>query len=148
MTDINWRQVVVGGLVAGLVANACDFAITTYFMAAEFSSMLARLNVDGTVSQAWIPVFAAADFVWGLLLVFTYAAIRPRFGPGARTAIIGGVMLWLVIAIFEVLLLAMGLHTLQSYLKGCALYLIAALVSSISGARFYNETIHARASAA
>src|SRR5574341_2130135 len=139
MTHINWRQVVVGGLVAGLVANAFDFAITTYLMAPEFASMLARLNVDGAASRAWIPVFAAADFVWGLLLIFTYAAIRPRFGPGPRTVIIGGFMLWLVIAIFEVLLLAIGLHTPQSYLKGCALYLVAALVSSIIGARLYNE---------
>ena len=139
MTGINWRRVVLGGLVAGLVANAFDFAITTYFLKTEFTSMLARLNVDEAATQVWIPVFAAADFVWGILLVFTYAAIRPRFGPGPKTALVGGFMSWLVLAIFSILLMAMGLHTPSSYLKSSALYLVAALVSSVAGAALYKE---------
>jgi hypothetical protein len=139
MHGINLRRVMLGGLVAGLVANAFDFLITSFLMADEFSSMLARLNVDDTATRAWIPVFAAADLVWGILLVFTYAAIRPRFGPGAGTAVIGGVLLWCAVAIFGVLLLAMGLHTLGSYTKSSGLYLVAAIGSSLAGAALYRE---------
>ena len=139
MYGINIRRVIIGGLVAGLVANAFDFVITRYFMATEFASMMARLNVDTAVVESWVWIFAVADFVWGLLLVFTYAAIRPRFGPGAKTAFISGIMLWLVVAIFAVLLMALGLHTPQSYLKSSALYLVAALVSSLVGAKLYKE---------
>jgi hypothetical protein len=139
VSGINLRRVILGGVVAGLVANAFDFAITTYLMAPEFDSMLARLNVDEAAMQSWIPVFAIADFVWGFLLVFAYAAIRPRFGAGARTAVISGLMLWLVIAIFALLLMAMGLHSLQSYLKSSALYLVSAIASSMAGAAFYKE---------
>ena len=139
MNGINTRRLILGGLVAGLVANAFDFVITSYLMAAEFESMLTRLSVGEEAVQSWIPVFAIADFIWGFLLVFTYAAIRPRFGPGARTAVISGIMLWLVVAIFAVLLLAMGLHTPQSYLESCALYLVSAVVSSLAGAALYKE---------
>ena len=139
MHGINMRRVILGGLVAGLVANAFDFLITSLLMADEFSSMLARLNVDDTAARAWIPVFAAADLVWGIVLVFTYAAIRPRFGPGAGTAVIGGVLLWCAVAIFGVLLLAMGLHTLGSYAKSSGLYLVAAIGSSLAGAALYRE---------
>jgi hypothetical protein len=131
--------VILGGFVAGLVANAFDFAITTYLMAPEFDAMLARLNVDEAAMQSWIPVFAIADFVWGFLLVFTYAAVRPRFGLGAGTAVISGIMLWIVIAIFALLLMAMGLHSLQSYLKSSALYLVSAIASSVAGAALYKE---------
>src|SRR5262245_30483796 len=88
MSGINTRRVILGGLVAGLVANAFDFVITNYLLAAEFNSMLARLSVDSAATRGWIGVFAAADFAWGFLLVFTYAAIRPRFGPGPRTAVL------------------------------------------------------------
>ena len=139
MTAINWRRVVLAGLVAGLVANAFDFLITAYLMATEFASMQARLGVTKEAAKAWIPVFAVADFVWGILLVFTYAAIRPRFDPGPRTAVIGGIMLWLVIVIFALVLLALGLHTPQTFLKSSAFYLVSAVVSSVVGAALYKE---------
>ncbi len=140
MSGINVRRVILGGFVAGLVANAFDFVITSYLMATEFAAMLARLNVSESAVQSWIWVFAAADFVWGFLLVFTYASIRPRFGPGPKTAIVAGVLLWLAFAIAVLILMAIGLHTLQSYLKSSALYLISALVSSMVGAALYKES--------
>jgi hypothetical protein len=44
-------------IVAGLVANAFDFVITSYLMATEFDAVLARLNMDASAVQSWIPVF-------------------------------------------------------------------------------------------
>jgi hypothetical protein len=139
MAGINARRVILGGLIAGLVANIFDYGITTLVMAEEFSEMLAKVNVSETASRSWVPVFAAADFLWGFLLVFTYAAIRPRFGPGWRTAAVGAFILWLSLALALVILLALGLHTPQSYFKSAALYLVSALVSSIAGAAMYQE---------
>ena len=139
MSGINARRVILGGLVAGLVTNLFDFVITTYLMATEFNGMLARLNVSEAAAQSWIPVFAVADFLWGFLLVFTYAAIRPRFGPGPRTAVIGAVILWIGLALALVILMALGLHTPQSYGKSAALYLVSAVVSSTAGAALYKE---------
>ena len=136
---INILRVILGGLVAGVVANVFDFVITTQLMATEFDSMLARLNLARTATDQWIGVFATADFIWGFLLVFTYAAIRPRFGPGPKTALIAGSMLWLVVLIFGVLLLAMTLHTPMSYLKSSAFYLVSAWASSLAGAALYKE---------
>jgi hypothetical protein len=139
MPGIKVRRVIVGGLVAGLLANGFDFAITTYLMATEFAGMMTRLNIGREPSQAWIWAFAAMDFLWGLLLVFTYAAIRPRFGPGPKTAIISGTILWLAFAIAAVVMLALGLHTLQSYTKSATLYLVSAIVCSLVGAALYRE---------
>ena len=139
MSGINLRRVLLGGLVAGLVANAFDFVITTYLMAAEFNGMLAKLNVNEAAMQSWIPVFGAADFLWGFLLVFTYAAIRPRFGPGPRSAVIGALILWLALVIALLILMALGLHTPSSYFKSAALYLVSAIASSVAGAALYQE---------
>jgi hypothetical protein len=136
---LNIRRIILGGFAAGLVSNGFDFVITQIFMANEFASILTRLNVDEAAAQAWIPLFALADFVWGFLLVFTYAAIRPRFGPGPKTAIIGATMIWLALAISVLILVAIGLHTPQSYLKSAALYLISAITSSLVGAALYRE---------
>ena len=139
MSGINIRRLILGGFVAGLVANVFDFVITSYLMATEFAAMLARLGVDASAARSWIWVFAVADFIWGFLLVFTYAAIRPRFGPGPRTAIVSGVVLWLAFAIALLVLMAIELHTPQSYLKSSALYLLSAIVSSVAGAALYKE---------
>ncbi|UCC73419.1 MAG: hypothetical protein JSV86_02315 [Gemmatimonadota bacterium] len=40
----------------------------------------------------------AVRFGFGLITVFTYAAIRPRFGPGLRTAIIAACIIWVAAA--------------------------------------------------
>ena len=84
--------------------------------------MLARLGVSESAVQSWIRVFAAADFMWGFLLVFTYAAIRPRFGPGPKTAIISWHHAVAGIRDRGADLMAIGLHTLESYRKSSALY--------------------------
>lgn len=138
MSGINGRRLIVGGLAAGLLANGFDFVITTYLMAAEFAEMTSRLNL-GEPAPTWIGIFAAADFLWGFLLVFAYAAIRPRFGPGPRTALISGTMLWLAVAITMLILVALGLHTPLSYAKSAALYLVSALACSLLGATLYQE---------
>ena len=139
MSAINLRSVMVGGIVAGLVANAFDFVITSYLMAEQFAAMLARLNVGEDAMRSWVWVFAIADCAWGVLLVFTYAAIRPRFGPGPHTAIIGAVILWLALAIGVLILMAVGLHTPRSYAMSAALYLVSALAASVAGASLYRE---------
>jgi hypothetical protein len=108
-------------------------------MAAEFDAGLSRLGVSDADAQSWIAVFAIADFIWGFLLVFTYAAIRPRFGPGPTTAVIGAVVLWLAFAIAVLVLMAMSLHTVASYAKSTGLYLLSAIVSSVAGASLYKE---------
>ena len=51
MTEINLRRVILGGLVAGLVANLFDFVITSYVLEADLAAMAARLNLSP--SNAW-----------------------------------------------------------------------------------------------
>jgi hypothetical protein len=140
MAGINVRRVIVGGLVAGVVANVFDFVIASYLIKADLDAMGARLHLSA--SDAWpsaIGIFIGTDLVWGVLLVFTYAAIRPRFGPGPKTAILSGILPWVAIAILTLQLSAVGIRTLPSYLKAAALYLISAIVTGLVGAMLYKE---------
>lgn len=139
MGGINFSRVVVGGLVAGVVANALDFVIQTYLMTKEMTDMAQRLNLSAATMESSMTTWIIVDFVWGLLLVFTYAAIRPRFGPGPRTAVIGGLMLWLAVSAVFAGLTAMGLYTQQAYIKSSVLMLVSTLVPSLVGAALYKE---------
>jgi hypothetical protein len=80
------------------------------------------------------------DFIWGFLLVFTYAALRPRFGPGPKTAVIGAILPWIAISLLEAQISAMGVVTPLYYVKGAALYLVSAILASLVGAALYKET--------
>ncbi len=139
MSRINLGRVLIGGLVAGVVANVFDFVFNTYLLVDESADMASRLNLNSARVQASLTTWIVVDFVWGLLLVFTYAAIRPRFGPGPKTAAIGGITIWLAVTVTFAGLMSMGVFTQAAYLKSSVLYLVSAIAASLAGAALYKE---------
>jgi hypothetical protein len=139
MSRINTGRVVLGGLVAGVVANALDYVINAYLMAEEGADMAQRLNLSQDVMQTSQYVWAGVDMIWGLLLVFAYAAFRPRFGPGPKTATVSGFTLWFAVCIMFGGLMSMGIFTLPGFIKYSGLTLVSALAASLAGAAIYQE---------
>lgn len=139
MGRINTGRVVLGGLVAGVVANALDFVINEYLMKEEGADMAQRLNLSEATLQSSVMTWIVVDFIWGLLLVFAYAAFRPRFGPGPKTAIVSGVTLWFAVCIMFGGLMSMGIFTLPGFIKYSALTLVSSLSASLAGAAIYRE---------
>ena len=82
MGRINVSRLLIGGLAAGVVANALDYVINAYLMQAEGEDMMVRLNLSAEVVRSSATAWVIVDLIYGLLLVFVYAAMRPRFGPG------------------------------------------------------------------
>ena len=82
MASINTRGVVVGGLVAGLIINVSEYILNEPVLGARMVDALTAHNLPPVGGNA-IAVFVILGFVLGLVLVWLYAAIRPRFG--ART---------------------------------------------------------------
>ena len=136
---MNIGRVLLGGLIAGVVANAGDYVINMYLMEEEATAMVQRLNLSAAAVQGSLATWIVVDLIWGLLLVFTYAGFRPRFGPGPRTALIAGVTIWLAVCVVFAGLMSMGIYTQQAYLKSSALTLVNTLVASLAGAYFYRE---------
>lgn len=136
---MNIGRVILGGLIAGVVANAGDYVINMYLMEEEATAMVQRLNLSAAAVQGSLTTWIVVDVIWGLLLVFTYAGFRPRFGPGPRTALIAGVTIWLAVCAVFAGLMSMGIYTQQAYLKSSALTLVNTLVASLAGAYFYRE---------
>ncbi len=141
MTGINTGKVIVGGLVAGLVANVIDMATNFTILMDDMKAMVDRLHLDPSLmtSPAGIATWIAVDFVFGMLLVFTYAAMRPRFGPGPKTALIAGLTLYIGVTAVLSGFAMMGIFTTGAFVKGSACALISTLVSSVAGAAVYKE---------
>src|SRR5437016_9561106 len=82
---INTKKVLLGGIAAGVVLNVIDFVTNTYILAAQMKAAADAFKPglsDRMMTGSAITSYIVMDFVLGVLLVWTYAAIRPRFGPG------------------------------------------------------------------
>ena len=139
MPRINILRVLIGGLVAGIVANALDYVINTYLLATEMTEMVQRLNLRADVVENSMWTWIGFDFVYGLLVVFTYAAMRPRFGPGPKTALIAGMCFWVGFTGLFAGLTSMGLYTHPAFIKSAAFSLASSLVPALVGGAIYTE---------
>ena len=139
MPRINVARLVLGGFVAGAVANTLDYVINSFLMVEEMNDMAQRLSLSQDKVAASLWTWIAVDFLWGFLLVWVYVGIRPRFGPGPKTAVISGVTLWLTVCVIFAGLTSMGIYTQQAYIKGSALMLASAIAASLAGSAVYKE---------
>lgn len=79
------------------------------------------------------------DFILGILTVWAYAAIRPRFGPGPRTALTAAFAIWLAAHVAYASYAFMGLYPWSLILASSVGGLVAALVGGYVEARLYRE---------
>ena len=139
MGGINLVRVLIGGIVAGVVANAGDYLIQEVILAEDGAQLMQRLNLDPARVEASFTTWIVADFFYGILMVFAYAAMRPRFGPGPRTAVISALTLYLAITVVLMGFMSMGMFAQDAFLRSAALQLVVALAASLSGAAVYKE---------
>jgi len=138
---INVPKVIVGGLVAGVVANVCDTVWGFTVMQPDMMEMAKKFGMSEAdmASVSGMLPWILVDFVIGLVIVWNYAAIRPRFGPGPRTAVVA--MLPPFIGITAVLygFTSMGMMTSGAFVKGTLTSLVSGVLASLAGAFFYKE---------
>ena len=138
---INTGKVISGGLLTGFVYNVFDMLWNFTVLQADGLAMAARLNLNPAVVTdisyqiPWIVV----DFVFGLLTIFIYAGFRPRFGPGPKTAVIAGFVLWVALTSLYCGFASMGLFTESMAIKGSLLGIVNVVIGSIAGAWAYTE---------
>lgn len=92
MGNINMARVILGGLVAGLVINIGEFLLNGMVLADQMKNFMTQHNF--TEPKNFIAIAVALTFVLGIVIVLGYACIRPRLGPGVKTAIIAGLFAW------------------------------------------------------
>jgi hypothetical protein len=90
---INVGRWLAGGIVAGIIVWLLEGVGAMLYMSDVESALEAHgLAMDMSVGMGLITV--VISLLVGLTLVFFYAAARPHFGPGPKTAIIVAVALW------------------------------------------------------
>jgi len=138
MTKINWGRVLLGGVVAGIVMNVIEYVFHTYVIAAQETEVMKALNAH--MMNGAIPVFLALGFVTGIVTIWLYAAARPRYGAGAKTAVLIAIAVWIIAyAIPNIGVAFEGLYPLRLMCEGLVVGLVEAIVATVAGAALYKE---------
>lgn len=139
MEKINIPRVIAGGLIAGLVMNTSEFLLNAVVMAREVEAAMQSLNrtAAGGSEIAWL---VALTFLVGVATVWLYAAIRPRFGAGVKTALAAGLTVWALAYLYSAAVgSALGLFPARLYLIGAAWEMVATLAAAVAGCAIYKE---------
>jgi len=95
---MNLGAIVKGGILAGVLINFSEFVLNVIVFPVP-------AEAGGSM-----PFWVLYAFVLGMFVSYLYALARPRWGPGPKTAISAGVLVWTLHALLPAAGLAnMGL---------------------------------------
>jgi len=139
---INTQKVVVGGLAAGVVMNVVGYVGFGMLLGARFTAEMdavvpglsAKMNTGANMG-----VGIASQFVIGLLLAWLYAAMRPRFGAGMKTAVYAALVIWLCGDVFYLDNWQSGMMSMTSYVYAACMMLVGLIAAGAVAGMLYKE---------
>ena len=139
---INVSRVLIGGLAAGVIMNVSGFVVQGMLlgkrMEAEMIAAAPSLQGKGMEPSTMV-ARVLTQFVVGILLVWLYAAMRPRFGPGMKTASYAALVVWLCGFLFYLDWLYLDLMSSGMYAIVSVVMLITLLIAAGVGGWLYKE---------
>jgi hypothetical protein len=139
---INTGRVVAGGLVAGIVMNVSGFVVQGMLlgkrMEEEMVAVAPTLQGKG-MDAGSMTGRVLTQFAVGVLLVWLYAAMRPRFGAGPKTAMYAAFVIWLCGFLFYLDWLYLGMMSTGLYAIVSIAMAVTLAVAAWVGGMLYKE---------
>ncbi len=128
----------LGGVVAGLLSNVLGITGAALLFRRHAEELQHRMGVTPGPEAALLHI--TMRLLMGLGLVWLYAAVRPRFGPGPKTAAGVGAFLWLFSLGFAMAATApYKLHPPEFMAQFLAWGFVEVQVVAYVGCRLYRE---------
>jgi len=140
MAGINVGRVIGGGLLAGVVMNVVDGVTNGAILGARWAEETKRLGIDMATQSASLAGWLTFGFLCGIVLVWLYASIRPRYGPGPKTAVIAGLTVWIITRLAFAAWWFSGLYSFGVVAASAVGGLVAAVAGGLAGCALYKET--------
>jgi hypothetical protein len=140
VSRVNGGKLVAGGILAGVVMNICYYVSNNFILATDWEHIARIRNVDvaDMSSTSSLVTYVVVAMLLGLLVVWTYAAIRPRLGQGPGTAVVAGFMVFFAQALLMASY-AVSFLTWDVLIRGGVLMLVSALAGALAGGWVYAE---------
>lgn len=132
-------KVLIGGFVAGLVMNAIDFVVNVPWLGEQWLAAIQARGVDPKNVPLGGAGWVYVDFIGGIFIVWFYAAIRPRFGAGPKTAVIAGLAVWFICHIIFSSYWFMGMLDGGLVFASSMGAIVAAVAAAFAGCAMYKE---------
>jgi len=138
MSKINWGRVFLGGLLATVVLLGLQ-TVTSILFLGPFLDTLEELGHPLQVTTGFVIASVFLYLGGSVILVWLYAAIRPRYGPGPKTAALVGFVMWLFAAETTALVVLMVSIPAGVTVIPILAALPSFVVATIAGAWVYQE---------
>ncbi len=140
MGKINFGRVLLGGLVAGAILNAGEWVLNGIVLHKEMNDFFKRCGFPQPGNK-FLAIAVAITFVLGIVIVLGYTAIRPRFGPGPKTAIIAALFAWFGVVVYQnVIAGGLGMVPVNLALMVIGWEIVEFSLAALVGAALYKES--------
>lgn len=143
MSKIDSGRVIAGGIVAGIICDIFEYVLNGIVLRAQWNAISTSHNLP-IIGMNEILVFNILGLAGGIAAVWAYAAMRPRFGAGPKTAVYAALLIWVVgYLIPDVFQTVSGLVPLNMMLTMLVVGLVEIIVATVAGAYIYKESADA-----
>jgi hypothetical protein len=145
MTRVNWTRLIIGGLVASWICFATDGLMHNHLLEADWARLFEALCGAPPPAKEHEHAGALISFFdyelgRGLGAVFLYVMMRARYGAGPKTALLAGVVAWLICSVSgPAQFIPLGLFSHALWWKMGAIHFVTTLAASLAGAAIYRE---------
>jgi hypothetical protein len=140
MGKINVGRLILGGIVAGIVGDILDYPVDGMWLSKMWADQMSSLGRP-EFSNNQILLFMLTGIFVGIVSIWVYAAIRPRFGAGVKTAIYAGIAVWIASTLLPNFALMWVTRFFNGHLTGYTTLgaLFEIVIGTIVGAALYKE---------
>ncbi|HKX59271.1 MAG TPA: hypothetical protein VJN00_07890 [Steroidobacteraceae bacterium] len=141
MSNVNWGKFVLGALIVTVICFVSDGflhqkVVQDQWMAV-YEALATRAPEHAGWTMIWFVVFEAGR---GFLTMYTYVLLRPRLGPGAKTATWAGVVAWVAFSLTgPAQFIPLGFYSESLWFTVAIYQLVFSIVAAIAGAAPYGE---------
>jgi len=136
MNKINLSRVLGCGLIAGVVWIILGAGITA-LLGRQFAVL--PNNHLGTPTPGFLLFNVVLDLLEGVSILWLYAAIRPLYRPGAKTAIIAAFAWWFIVTLGDATWCSFGFFPPSTVIPLMIGTLPALIIATLIGAKFYKD---------
>jgi hypothetical protein len=142
VSKVNWWRVLLGGLVATVICFVTDGLMHNFIVEQDWAALMVTLGLQERPHEHGPALISFLDFELGrgLGVAFLYAMMRARYGPGPKTAVWAGIVIWLICSVSgPAQFIPLGFFSHALWLKAGAVHLVTTLAAALAGAALYRE---------
>lgn len=140
MSRINYGRWFLCGLIGGIVGDVVEAIAQGVWLGPHWNAAMHMLGKP-PLSATQVIEFNLVGLVIGFTALWIYVGVRPRFGPGPKTALYAALATWVLASLvantFFMVIPHMYSHHLALY--ATVVDLVACVLGTLAGAALYKE---------